>query len=267
MTQNFNISRILLACYVAPNSGDSIHKNRPSHGFAMNMSGVKKYIFDGVKTLTVKKNSVIFLPKHSDYEVVTEEAGGCYAINFDVDEDTLSEPFCIDVKNFARVSEMFKIAERAFRQKRPWYEMQCKAQLYSIICALRSEYEKGYVPGSKRSVISPAIEYIHSEYTSGNIEIPTLARLCGVSEVYFRRLFHDCMGVSPVKYINNLKIERAKELVRSGAGLYSVTQAAELSGFCDICYFYRLFKKEVGMTPSEYADSESGKFSSYSERK
>lgn len=150
---------------------------------------------------------------------------------------------------------MFKNAEKAFRQKKPWYEMQCKAELYSILCILRSEHETGYVPGSKRSIIAPAVEYIHSEYTGGSIEIPKLAELCGVSGVYFRRLFHDCLGMSPVKYINKLKIERAKELIRSGAGIYTVGQVAELSGFRELCYFYRLFKKEVGMTPSEYAES------------
>ena len=195
------------------------------------------------------------MPKGSDYDVVSDACGDCYAINFDIDEDIAFTPFCTEVKNFTAVAEMFKNAEKAFRQKKPWYEMQCKAELYSILCILRSEHETGYVPGSKRSIIAPAVEYIHSEYTGGSIEIPKLAELCGVSGVYFRRLFHDCLGMSPVKYINKLKIECAKELIRSGAGIYTVGQVAELSGFGDLCYFYRLFKKEVGMTPSEYAES------------
>lgn len=250
-----DIERILLACYVAPGRGETIHRNRPSHGFAIHFSGTKKFVFGDGSSYIVKKGFVNFMPKDSDYDVETDSCGDCYAINFDIDGDVNFAPFCTEVKNFTAVADMFKNAEKAFRMKKPWYEMQCKSELYAILCALCAEHETGYVPGSKRSIIAPAVEYIHGEYANGNIEIPKLAELCGVSGVYLRRLFHDCFGLSPVKYINKLKIERAKELIRSGAGMYTIEQAATLAGFGDQCYFHRFFKKEVGMTPSEYAQN------------
>lgn len=260
---NIDIKSILLACYVAPGRGETIHRNRPSHGFAIHLSGVKKFVFADGSSHIVKRGFVNFMPKGSDYDVGSDCSGDCYAINFDIDGDADFAPFCTEVKNFTEVVDMFKNAEKAFRQKKPWYEMQCKAELYAILCTLCAERESGYVPGSKRSIIAPAVEYIHNEYANGNIEIPKLAELCGVSGVYLRRLFHDCFGLSPVKYINKLKIERAKELIRSGAGMYTVEQAASLAGFGDQCYFHRFFKKEVGMTPSEYAESEENDVATY----
>ena len=71
-----------------------------------------------------------------------------------------------------------------------------------------------------------------------------------MSESYFRRIFLKNYGISPIKYINNLKIERAKELLTSG--LYTVSDVAELSGFHDESYFSREFKKHSGKTPKEY---------------
>ena len=57
-------------------------------------------------------------------------------------------------------------------------------------------------------------------------------------------------ATSPVKYINNLKMARAKELLDSQ--FYSINDVCYLSGYNDESYFCREFKKHFDMTPSEY---------------
>lgn len=94
------------------------------------------------------------------------------------------------------------------------------------------------------------MQYIHQNYTHENISIAKLADLCGVSKVYLRKLFHLVCGTSPIKYINNLKLLRAKELIDSGE--VSVGTAALQAGFFNTSYFSREFKKEFGMPPTEY---------------
>ena len=74
-----------------------------------------------------------------------------------------------------------------------------------------------------------------------------------MSETYFRRIFLRNFGISPIKYINNLKIDRAKDLITSG--YYSISEAAEASGFHDNAYFTRKFKEATGVTPLEYKKS------------
>ena len=50
MNYNFNISKIILACYVSRTAGERFHKNRQSHGLAFHISGEKTYIFDNGKS-------------------------------------------------------------------------------------------------------------------------------------------------------------------------------------------------------------------------
>lgn len=80
-----------------------------------------------------------------------------------------------------------------------------------------------------------------------------LSQNANISYEYFRRIFENVYGVSPVKYLNKLRIDRAKELLNSG--MYTVADAAFQSGFSDISYFSRFFKKETGLSPSEYKKS------------
>ena len=59
--------------------------------------------------------------------------------------------------------------------------------------------------------------------------------------------------MTPVEYINKIKISRAKNLLRSG--FYTCNEIALLCGFKDIKYFYTFFKKQTGMTTKQYEKS------------
>lgn len=251
---NLNINKITLACYVPKGEGETVHNNRPSHGLALHLSGRKKYVFEGNKILYTDKNDVIFMPENSNYTVESgaEERGNCYAVNFKISEKIKFEPFVLNMGD--SVTDKFKQAEKAFRLKSAGYEMRCKANLYSVICAMLAKYEKKYVPKRTEKIIEPAVKYIHENYISENISVEYLAEMCGVSTVYLRNIFQKCKNTTPIKYINNLKLERAKELLLSG--YYSVPRISELSGFGNESYFCRYFKKATGMTATEYRKSE-----------
>ena len=248
---NFNINKIVLACYVPKGEGDAVHMNRASHGLALHMSGNKKYIFEGENVLYTGKNDIIFMPEHSNYVVEAQCPGDCYAINFKIADEVSFEPFVLNIGDL--VTDKFKAAEKVFRLKSSGYEMQCKANLYSVICSMLGEYEKKYIPKSTEKIIEPAIEYIHRNYTSENISVEHLAKLCGISTTYLRNIFLKCKNVTPIKYINDLKLSRAKELIISD--YYSIPKISELSGFGDESYFCRYFKKMTGMTATEYRKS------------
>lgn len=99
----------------------------------------------------------------------------------------------------------------------------------------------------------PAVDYIHTHYTTELLSVASLAEMCHMSPENFRSLFRIFYGTSPVKYINHLKMTRATELIDSG--LYSISQAAILSGYNDVSHFSREFKKTMGVSPSEYVSS------------
>ena len=144
----------------------------------------------------------------------------------------------------------FDNAQNIWRAKNAGYYEKCLSEIYSLIYILKKELS-AYSPRSAYSIIEPALQYVHENFYKENINIVNLASMCNISEQYLRRIFTNICGVAPLKYINNLKMLRARELIKSGN--YSMNEVAELSGFFDYSYFSREFKKSAGVTPTEYS--------------
>ena len=89
-----------------------------------------------------------------------------------------------------------------------------------------------------------------SENPRRDYSILKLAAECNLSPTHFRRLFEKCTGSSPKEFILSMKISRAKQLLSEGK---SIKETAELSGFNDIFYFMRAFKKMTGITAGRFA--------------
>lgn len=249
----FENIHIVFSCFVPAGTGEHIHNNRPSHGLAVNTDGEKLYHFSSGKSLRVKANDVIYLPEASCYTVEDVVPGGCFAINFLIDENVTFSPFVHHLKNHSKGIELFAGTEKAFKAKGVGYTMKCKANLYSILNLLVYENELKYAPSEKEQTIAPAIEYIHNNYSEKTLNITELSKMCGIKESYFRRIFTAVHGVPPVKYINNLRLSRAKEILAQSS--YNIDDVAYMSGFNNPYHFCRLFKKETDLTPSEYRKS------------
>jgi AraC family transcriptional regulator len=78
-----------------------------------------------------------------------------------------------------------------------------------------------------------------------------LAQLANVSRFHFARLFRHSTGLSPMAYIERARLQRAKDLIRSGP--LSLTEIAVLLGFADQSHFTRRFRRQFGYTPSVFA--------------
>ncbi len=246
-----NVTKIVFACFVPTAHGDRVHNDRPSHGIAINVGDTDKYyVFSTGKTIKVGKNELIFLPLRSSYVVNGETLGDAYCINFLTDSDEVYEPALLNVKNPSYVVECYKRAVKVWEKMHPSRDLKCKAELYNVLFEISSQSMSAYLPAYKTDIIETAINYIHENYSVPSLSCARLASMCRISYEYFRRLFKEKFGCSPIKYVNDLRLRRVKELLLSG--FYSVSEAAEQSGFCDMSYFSRFFKKNVGISPSEY---------------
>jgi len=107
---------------------------------------------------------------------------------------------------------------------------------------------------------APAIRivkrYIREHYQE-DISLPVLAELVNISPVYLSRLFKKEEGINFVDYLNQYRIEAAKKLLQDIR--YNIIEVAHLSGFHNTKYFSKIFKKAVGITPSEYRRRHLGK--------
>ena len=250
MHYDFYIARIVLAMLVASSPQPVHHANRPSHGVVFMLPGcINTYTFDDGTVIPVKEGDILYLPKHSTYHVAPGQPNtGCYAINFDTAEEITFPPFAVKTKNKTNFLDHFKKAERAWRTKHPGYAVACTIELLSIIRDMQLEYRTDYIDKKKLEILSTALTYMHENYTNELLIITDLSAMCGISSAYFRKLFRQAYGISPVRYVNQMKIARAKELLSSG--MYTVTQAAEMSGYTDMSHFSREFKKATGTAPS-----------------
>ena len=252
MLTNLNdltISDIVLAVFVLPETGSIFHKNRSSHGLVFNVSGGEKdYVFSDGSVLKTYDNDVFYLPKGATYEVKAQNKGGCYAVNFDA--DIFCAPFSVNFRNNEKLLKLFKECEKLWYAKPPFYLIKIKKAVYEIILMIIKEQQKNYLPSKKEALIMPAVEKIKSDFAGNNLSVSYLAGLCGVSEVYFRKIFSDKFGISPKEYITELRINHAKELLKSG--YFSVCDTAKLCGYAEPCHFSREFKKRTGESPSEY---------------
>lgn len=98
--------------------------------------------------------------------------------------------------------------------------------------------------------LKKAISYITRHY-SEQISLDELAAYCCISKQQLIRSFRQALNTTPIKYINDYKLARAKELLFNSPNLQISEIAAEL-GFGSQYYFTKLFTKYTGETPSAY---------------
>ena len=247
--KNVIITAIGVAVYVAPNTGKHVHKNRSLHGLVLNdANSVKDYVFDDGIVMRTEGNSLFYLPKGSSYYVKQHQMGGCYAINFDAEID--DKPFCVPFRNTESLLRHFSAACDEWKRRGDQANLLAMRALYDGIYRARKELQKQYVSGGQFSMIEPAVREIEGSFFENTLTVTYLAQLCGISEVYFRRLFLNAFGISPREYIIQKRIEYAKTLLSSGD--FSVSEVGLLCGYAEPCHFSREFSKRVGISPKQY---------------
>jgi len=105
-------------------------------------------------------------------------------------------------------------------------------------------------------VISKAEKYVAENFCDPNISLISVARYVGLSAAHFSTVFSQTVGRSFINYLTAMRIEKAKELLRT-TGMKLSTIAMEI-GYNEPNYFSHVFRKLEGITPKEYRNSAQG---------
>lgn len=97
--------------------------------------------------------------------------------------------------------------------------------------------------------------YIEDHYQE-DIALLDVAGVFGYSDVYFCKLFKQNFGKNFITYLNEFRMNKAKELLANPA--INIKDVSTLAGYRDANYFTRVFKRMVGKTPSEYRSGVTG---------
>lgn len=149
----------------------------------------------------------------------------------------------VDFKSAQLENDFFDISKYALKPMIRKYKL-CKI-MKTVIDIYSNDSENV-------SLLRQAVQYIEEHYAE-NFKMSFLAEKFNLSESYFRKLFKDFTGLSPVEYRNGLRVEHAKELLSRNA--VSVSEVARAVGIEDQFYFSRIFKESEGISPLRYKKS------------
>jgi AraC-like DNA-binding protein len=201
--------------------------------------------------LETKPNTIRFLPEGnaSRYDVIRHKRGECIFVCFKADRPLSPVAFVTEVTNNEKIGMLFKKMFSTWVSKCDGYYFETISILYKIFAEFQNSH---YIPKNHYDKIKPAVDYIYENFSKGEITVFRLSELCGIGEAYFQRLFKNKYGISPKKFIIQLKINHASELLTLGR--YSITEIAELCNFSNVYFFSRQFKEYMGITPTEFSE-------------
>ncbi len=214
-------------------------------------SGNVRFDMFNKQLINAKKGSVIYVPYNIAYktEWLGDTQGEIYSLNYVMtDRDnyqiTIAQEIC-DFCNYDSyiLENLFKECYTAFEKQEYGYILKCKYIFFKILYTLSA-----CMADAGKSKIGRALKYINNNYLE-ETPVKELAEMCNLGECMFRRCFKAEMGISPVKYRNKLRIEKAYELLTVEAR--SVVESMEMTGFYDASYFNKTFKAYMGKSPSE----------------
>lgn len=99
---------------------------------------------------------------------------------------------------------------------------------------------------NKQTLVNQAIYYMENNY-SENITLELLAQKLYISTTQLSKIFREVSGLSPINYLINIRLKRAKELLIHSN--LSIKEVAAKVGYDDPSYFSKLFKKRYGKAP------------------
>ncbi len=116
---------------------------------------------------------------------------------------------------------------------------------------LKQEQKSAGYSRENQIAVAEVLDYLEQNITEP-LDLDMHAEQHGFCTNYFRKIFRDVTGFSPVKYLNRLRIIRACEYIQKDG--YSLKDAAGEVGIYDVNYFSRLFRQIMGFAPSELYD-------------
>ena len=135
-----------------------------------------------------------------------------------------------------------------FHQGQPLSETRMALYLTQALTALSESAEPAIMSGGA-GPINRAVELINRR-VGEEPSVTELARMVGLSEYHFIRVFRQLMGVTPGQYIIISRMNHAKYLLKTTA--LSVGEIAAMAGYSSESMFTAAFRRTQGMTPTQY---------------
>ena len=225
------------------------------------ISDIRMPKIDGIELCKCIKNRnessrIIFLSGYADKEYLKE------AIHLSA-EEYIEKPVDIQMMEECLQKVVKKCRKDRENQKKEreleWYRNTSdkKIQEEALHELTKEKWEGDIAELIKKSgyneTVQRIIEYIQQHFMETDMSIKQIADAVYVSPTYLTSFFKNKTGRTIGQYIKNIRMEYALLLLEKKQ--YTVLEIAEKCGYADANYFAKAFKKEKGMSPSEYRES------------
>lgn len=235
---------------------DTRPQGRSKNGILYITEGEARFLEESGNELTADRGKLILIPKGHRYRMqYIGEKTSFILVNFDTvsrcgEPVALSDRLEVLTKEVAdkRVANILGKMKDCSLSEDSSTVFRLKELFYRLLSVIFEEDMLIDTSKPKYANIIPGVTMLRKNYLE-NVAIPELASACNISVSSFRALFTECYGMSPIQYRNRLRIKRAKTLLADGG--YTVAEVAAESGFYNVSYFIRFYKKTTGETPSE----------------
>jgi AraC-like DNA-binding protein len=243
--KTMRVKEILSVVKYAPSIKSWNATKRTSHIIGIQIKGSALHTF-GDKSFTITENCAYFLNQNEKYSVEVSEATEAYSVHFTTYEQIDTESFCKKVVNPDEIIKLISKIENARLQYENG-ELSMLSDFYALCDILVELLSAPYTKKDLRLLSSK--EYVDIHFKEKDC-LYRAAELTKVSRRRFNDLFKNQFHITPNEYIISKKIDYAKELLK--LGYLSLSNISDMSGFSDVYYFAKIFKKKTGVTPGEY---------------
>ena len=219
---------------------------RRSHGFIIKLRGSTEYCC-GEESWLLSAGQVLYVSQGASYFIREVEPGYSYVVNFSCPEH-IGTP--VEKLRFPQGFDITPFAEKIYNS---WQKQggaySALSGLYALLAKTVFDRET-YVSTREKRLLAPVLEYLQEHLSDPELPIGELSAMAGVSDVYLRRLFKKQFDTSPAAFVIRQRMILAKGLLENEE--LSIAQVALGAGYRDPLYFSRLFKKQTGLSPTEY---------------
>lgn len=140
---------------------------------------------------------------------------------------------------------------KEFQLKRIGYMNNCNGYLLNILTLAKRRIDEQLAKNSDlpQNVLNFIVEEMKTNFADCN-DISYYAKMCNLSISRFAHLFTENYGLSPYKYLLNIRLSQAKYLLTQTN--INISEIAKSVGYDDPFYFSRIFKKNFGISPNKY---------------
>jgi AraC-like DNA-binding protein len=131
-------------------------------------------------------------------------------------------------------------------------QVELYAAIYRLFSLMIPQEDTVKSDAGPANWVPRSIEYMNTHYTE-NINVQDVAAYISVHRAYFSKVFAEQTGMTPIQYLQKLRMERAVQLLQHTS--HSVTEIAISLSYPDLYSFTRAFSKYYGASPSKLRES------------